>query len=184
MYNPWNISTAITHLISKWSDRKQMNYIQNWIIPFGDYLHREPPWGVRMFCFSWLCMSVNINCLKMPSELSEVLFSYFTAVCLRLRCLYGWQGEYCDQCIPHPGCVHGSCVEPWQCLCDTNYGGQLCDKGTCSLTVMSSSPHWTVIGAHFLEEVLKCHAWYYIRGCTSLSYSCWLQTCWLYILKP
>ncbi|KAM6941369.1 protein jagged-1a-like isoform 1-T1 [Lycodopsis pacificus] len=44
------------------------------------------------------------------------------------KCLYGWQGEYCDHCIPHPGCVYGSCVEPWQCLCDTNYGGQLCDK--------------------------------------------------------
>lgn len=45
------------------------------------------------------------------------------------RCLYGWQGQYCDKCIPHPGCVHGTCVEPWQCLCDTNWGGHLCDKG-------------------------------------------------------
>ncbi|TSK18054.1 Protein jagged-1a [Bagarius yarrelli] len=49
-------------------------------------------------------------------------------------CLEGWAspecstGEYCDQCIPHPGCVHGTCEEPWQCLCDTNWGGQLCDK--------------------------------------------------------
>uniref|UniRef100_A0A8C5I512 Delta-like protein n=1 Tax=Gouania willdenowi TaxID=441366 RepID=A0A8C5I512_GOUWI len=43
-------------------------------------------------------------------------------------CLYGWQGQYCDKCIPHPGCVHGTCVEPWQCLCDTNWGGHHCDK--------------------------------------------------------
>lgn len=46
------------------------------------------------------------------------------------RCQYGWQGLYCDKCIPHPGCVHGTCNEPWQCLCETNWGGQLCDKGT------------------------------------------------------
>lgn len=45
------------------------------------------------------------------------------------RCQYGWQGQYCDKCIPHPGCVHGTCIEPWQCLCETNWGGQLCDKG-------------------------------------------------------
>lgn len=49
---------------------------------------------------------------------------------LSCRCLYGWQGQYCDKCIPHPGCVHGTCVEPWQCLCDTNWGGHLCDKGS------------------------------------------------------
>ncbi|CAL8329350.1 unnamed protein product [Merluccius merluccius] len=51
------------------------------------------------------------------------------ADCSAGRCLYGWHGDLCDQCVPYPGCVHGSCLEPWQCLCDTNYGGQLCDKG-------------------------------------------------------
>lgn len=51
------------------------------------------------------------------------------ALCVSYSCLYGWQGQYCDKCIPHPGCVHGTCVEPWQCLCDTNWGGHLCDKG-------------------------------------------------------
>ncbi|OWK03066.1 JAG1 [Cervus elaphus hippelaphus] len=50
------------------------------------------------------------------------------ALCVH-RCQYGWQGLYCDKCIPHPGCVHGTCNEPWQCLCETNWGGQLCDKG-------------------------------------------------------
>lgn len=51
------------------------------------------------------------------------------ALCVSCRCLYGWQGQYCDKCVLHPGCVHGTCVEPWQCLCDTNWGGHLCDKG-------------------------------------------------------
>ncbi|KAL0602705.1 Protein jagged-2 [Plecturocebus cupreus] len=43
-------------------------------------------------------------------------------------CSYGWQGRFCDECVPYPGCVHGSCVEPWQCNCETNWGGLLCDK--------------------------------------------------------
>lgn len=46
------------------------------------------------------------------------------------RCSYGWQGRFCDECVPYPGCVHGSCVEPWQCNCETNWGGLLCDKGS------------------------------------------------------
>lgn len=45
------------------------------------------------------------------------------------RCSYGWQGKFCDECVPYPGCVHGSCVEPWHCDCETNWGGLLCDKG-------------------------------------------------------
>lgn len=45
------------------------------------------------------------------------------------RCHYGWQGRFCDECVPYPGCVHGSCVEPWQCNCETNWGGLLCNKG-------------------------------------------------------
>lgn len=111
---------------------------------------------------------------------------YACVLCLHVRCLYGWQGEYCDQCIPHPGCVHGSCVEPWQCLCDTNYGGQLCDKGTCSHAVMSSSLHWTWTWSYFLEEVLKSHGRCCKKCFMSLSSSCWLQTCWVYawLCKP
>ncbi|KAG7278340.1 hypothetical protein CRUP_024585 [Coryphaenoides rupestris] len=30
--------------------------------------------------------------------------------------------------MTHPGCVYGSCSEPWQCVCDVNWGGLLCDK--------------------------------------------------------
>lgn len=45
------------------------------------------------------------------------------------RCNYGWQGQFCDECMLHPGCVHGTCTLPWQCNCETNWGGLLCDKG-------------------------------------------------------
>lgn len=47
------------------------------------------------------------------------------------RCRPGWQGELCDRCIPYPGCKHGYCNgSSWQCICDTNWGGILCDQGT------------------------------------------------------
>ncbi|KAB0398852.1 hypothetical protein E2I00_006046, partial [Balaenoptera physalus] len=52
--------------------------------------------------------------------------NYYSATCN--KCSYGWQGRFCDECVPYPGCVHGSCVEPWQCSCETNWGGLLCNK--------------------------------------------------------
>ncbi|XP_017289947.1 protein delta homolog 2 isoform X2 [Kryptolebias marmoratus] len=27
-----------------------------------------------------------------------------------------------------PGCVHGSCLQPWQCTCEPGWGGRFCDK--------------------------------------------------------
>ncbi|MFT7801973.1 protein jagged-2 [Arapaima gigas] len=46
----------------------------------------------------------------------------------QMRCQYGWQGQFCDECQPYPGCVHGTCVKPWECKCEKNWGGLLCDK--------------------------------------------------------
>jgi len=45
------------------------------------------------------------------------------------RCKYGWQGPLCDECLPYPGCMHGTCLKPWTCTCEKNWGGLLCDKG-------------------------------------------------------
>ncbi|XP_072247537.1 uncharacterized protein dlk2 [Leuresthes tenuis] len=44
------------------------------------------------------------------------------------RCDPGWDGEQCDRCVPMPGCVHGSCLQPWQCSCEPGWGGRFCDK--------------------------------------------------------
>lgn len=58
------------------------------------------------------------------------------------RCSYGWQGQFCDECVVYPGCVHGTCNAPWQCNCERNWGGLLCDKGkgTVLFMVFVSSP--------------------------------------------
>lgn len=46
------------------------------------------------------------------------------------RCDPGWEGEQCERCVPMPGCRHGYCQQPWQCNCETGWGGRFCDKGT------------------------------------------------------
>lgn len=75
--------------------------------------------------------------LKLPDKLRIInnsfkrkKFCYVITVFVSCRCAYGWQGELCDQCVPYPGCKHGSCHgTPWQCICDLNWGGILCDQG-------------------------------------------------------
>ncbi|XP_041802886.1 protein delta homolog 2 [Chelmon rostratus] len=44
------------------------------------------------------------------------------------RCDPGWDGERCERCVPMPGCLHGSCQQPWQCSCEPGWGGRFCDK--------------------------------------------------------
>lgn len=79
--------------------------------------------------FGLLFSSLNVLHILLVEWVSVPMIILCAALCVSYSCLYGWQGQYCDKCIPHPGCVHGTCVEPWQCLCDTNWGGHLCEKG-------------------------------------------------------
>lgn len=44
-------------------------------------------------------------------------------------CRQGWQGALCDECARHPGCLHGTCQQPWQCNCKEGWGGLYCDQG-------------------------------------------------------
>ncbi|KAM4730234.1 protein delta homolog 2 isoform 2-T2 [Anableps anableps] len=44
------------------------------------------------------------------------------------RCDPGWEGELCEHCMTMPGCMHGSCLQPWQCTCKPGWGGRFCDK--------------------------------------------------------
>lgn len=49
---------------------------------------------------------------------------------LYFRCRHGWKSELCDQCVPYPGCKHGYCSgNPWECICEVNWGGIMCDQG-------------------------------------------------------
>uniref|UniRef100_T1I9M6 Delta-like protein n=1 Tax=Rhodnius prolixus TaxID=13249 RepID=T1I9M6_RHOPR len=48
---------------------------------------------------------------------------------LTVCCLFvGWKGRLCDECERYPGCIHGSCKKPWECLCDEGWGGLFCNQ--------------------------------------------------------
>lgn len=61
-------------------------------------------------------------------KLIVFFFSFSLSTC---SCRPGWKGPLCNDCTVYPGCKHGSCNgSAWQCICDTNWGGILCDQGT------------------------------------------------------
>lgn len=91
------------------------------------------------------------------------------------RCHNGWKGAYCDQCVRYPGCLHGSCQKPWECLCDEGWGGLFCNQdlnyctnhkpcmngGTCFNTgqgsyTCSCAPGFT--GTDCETPLLDCHS--------------------------
>ncbi|XP_034504097.1 protein delta homolog 2 isoform X1 [Ailuropoda melanoleuca] len=49
-------------------------------------------------------------------------------VLLPIRCDPGWEGLHCERCVRMPGCQHGTCHQPWQCICHTGWAGKFCDK--------------------------------------------------------
>ncbi|KAK0077480.1 hypothetical protein PV325_003917 [Microctonus aethiopoides] len=44
------------------------------------------------------------------------------------RCKVGWTGPNCTECVPYPGCAHGTCRRPWECRCQTGWAGDLCEE--------------------------------------------------------
>lgn len=60
-----------------------------------------------------------------------MLVSYLVIFFMQIRCKLGWQGKLCDQCIRYPGCLHGSCQQPWQCYCNEGWGGLFCNQVIC-----------------------------------------------------
>lgn len=67
------------------------------------------------------------------------------------RCRPGWRGPLCDECTPYPGCIHGYCNgSAWQCICDTNWGGILCDQGKIYFYLIIIIVYWWDL------NILKC----------------------------
>ncbi|XP_054730840.1 protein eyes shut [Anastrepha obliqua] len=47
------------------------------------------------------------------------------------RCRIGYTGEFCERCIPLPGCQHGYCNRPFECICKPGWDGLFCTEPTC-----------------------------------------------------
>lgn len=87
---------------------------------------------------SWTKAALNLlSSSVVPLYLPSLSLSLFTFI--PCRCDPGWEGEHCDRCVLMPGCVHGSCQQPWQCTCEPGWGGRFCDKGETLLLVCLSA---------------------------------------------
>lgn len=82
--------------------------------------------------FIFILLSKSIICFFINTwqylSIFQIIFNnvFFPSF---FRCRLGWQGAHCDQCIRYPGCLHGTCNQPWQCNCDEGWGGLFCNQG-------------------------------------------------------
>ena len=63
---------------------------------------------------------------------------YFVQAPGECICRTGYQGFKCDECRPYPGCLHGTCDEPWTCHCKEGWTGI-----TCAVPVTPGSRSWS-----------------------------------------
>ncbi|MBN3288733.1 DLK1 protein, partial [Polyodon spathula] len=81
------------------------------------------------------------------------------------RCNPGWQGPRCEQCAPSPGCLHGSCITPWQCICDPGWVGSHCNIDIHSCTTKPCSNNSTCIETGDGGYICICAQGYTGRDC-------------------
>lgn len=91
-------------------------------------------------------------------------------VLLSIRCDPGWEGLHCERCVRMPGCQHGSCHQPWQCICHSGWAGKFCDKGMGVKRVAVSLGNRCLLGEHpsIFIEYLLCPANPQIHGISSV----------------
>ena len=70
-----------------------------------------------------------IVCATKPLRKAIYLHNDSSVNVSSFRCRLGWQGKFCDRCIPYPGCQYGTCQQPWQCNCEVGWGGIFCNQG-------------------------------------------------------
>ncbi|XP_031717383.1 protein jagged-2-like [Anarrhichthys ocellatus] len=136
MINPGDQWQTILHdgpvarLVYRIRVRCDENYYSNkcnkLCVPRDDYFghYRCEPSGARVCLDGWMGSDCGTAICKQGCNL---LYGG-CSVPGECKCNYGWQGQFCDECELHPGCVHGTCNVRWQCNCETNWGGMMCDK--------------------------------------------------------
>ncbi|XP_034384273.1 protein jagged-2b [Cyclopterus lumpus] len=136
MINPGDQWQTILHdgpvarLVYRIRVRCNNNYYSNkcnkLCVPRDDYFghYRCEPSGAQVCLDGWMGSDCRTAICKQGCNLLRGGCS----VPGECKCNYGWQGQFCDECVLYPGCVHGTCKIQWQCNCERNWGGLLCDK--------------------------------------------------------
>lgn len=106
--------------------------------------------GVHV-CFTLTQCVCSVNGPPPRSVFDSNTFPCCSCVC---RCDPGWDGEQCERCVPMPGCLHGSCQQPWQCSCEPGWGGRFCDKGL-FISNISLFPSYKMISTIFLLNLKR-----------------------------
>lgn len=119
------------HRNRKWQDFVKLYEI--FLSYFSRYtttvrVSEQQPYQVREYVW---CLNFPPRCSKYKLKFKTV---YKTQNLVRFRpvedCCKGYtQSNSEDRCIPvcSTDCVHGTCVAPDQCLCESGYGGPYCD---------------------------------------------------------
>uniref|UniRef100_A0A3Q3XCW7 Delta-like protein n=1 Tax=Mola mola TaxID=94237 RepID=A0A3Q3XCW7_MOLML len=131
--DPWQTilhDGPVARLIYRIRVRCDENYYSNkcnkLCVPRDNYFghYRCEPSGAQVCLDGWMGPDCRTAICKQGCNLLHGSCS-IPGEC---KCSYGWQGQFCDECVLHPGCVHGTCNIPWQCNCERNWGGLLCNK--------------------------------------------------------
>ena len=69
----------------------------------------------------------------------------------------GFKGRYCDDCIRYPGCLHGTCQQPWQCNCQEGWGGLFCNQGEFDQRFSTLSGQSAFFVLHLNLVASKCY---------------------------
>lgn len=63
-----------------------------------------------------------------------------------------------------PGCLHGTCHQPWQCICHSGWAGKFCDKGESLAVWMAGSARDSGASSNLIP--MLCFRVPWLKSCT------------------
>merc|ERR1711962_411373 len=82
-------------------------------------------------------------------------------------CNKGHRGDNCMDCDTAPGCRHGRCTLPGECVCEPGWGGPLCDQAECTHCVHGDCVSPGICKCHIGWAGDRCSKCVPYPGCTN-----------------
>ncbi|VDL59873.1 unnamed protein product [Hymenolepis diminuta] len=118
-----------TSILDKWPTERcivEFSFLQN-PLPYGN-----PQWLNPLHRFITWVYDLPVHLIILASIVQSIAgqsLDNSPVINMAIGCTNGWKGELCDECIPYPGCQHGTCNDaPFTCHCLPNWGGAFCDQ--------------------------------------------------------